>query len=396
MLSEEHSCRQAVTHFASFLIAQGKRPCSTITSSYCRARKRLSEIFLSEAVMKSARWIENETKCFWWHGRSVKLVDGYTLGMADTHANQRAYPQIEKQTPGLGYPIARICCVFSLATGAVIGAAIGPYQGKGSGETSLFRTLFSTLQAGDIVVGDRYYCSYWVIALLGLLKVDFVFRLHSLRKIGTRKKLGKNDWLIQWQRQKYAGEVEWETYQHFAPRISLRLIKINVSQKGYRTRKLYIVTSLLDPNLFCSSQLGELYGLRWSVEGDIRAVKHSMQMDFLRCRTPEMVRKEIWVHLLSYNLVRIFIAQAAGLKGILPRSISFTAALAAFRSAEVFVLFSSVNRNKVRKALLCSLLLHRVANRPGRSEPREIKLRRRRYNYLKKPRKKVAANAMRN
>lgn len=387
VLSKDKSCRAAVSRFAAYLSAQGKKSCSTLNSSYCRARSHLCESTLAQLVRTTGQELEKHSKAWHWKGRPVKMVDGCTVTMADTKANQKEYPQIPQQKPGLGFPIIRLCAVLSLASGAVLDLAMGPYSGKGTGETSLFRSLFNNLNKGDVILGDRYFCSYWIIALLMQLEIDCVFRLHQLRQNKKRFRLSQGDWLIQWQKPDRASWLEKALYKLIIPNLKLRLVRINVSHRGYRTQRLWVVTTLLDNKQFSRQDIAELYGYRWQIELDIRNIKQSIQMDFIRCKSPEMVRKEVWIHLLAYNLIRKIMAQAAERKLIKPREISFTATvqlIGAFNS--MFLLIDVEKIETLYEKMLVTIATHHLPKRPGRSEPRKLKRTKDHYPVMKLPR----------
>ena len=187
-MSEDHSCREAVARLMAFRIANGQRSCSPDTNPYCRARKRLPEKLFQLLVQKVGKWLQQSVPEQWlFHGRRVKSVDGSTVSMPDTPENQRAYPQPKSQKPGVGFPIARLVVVFCVASGAALEMAIGPYKGKQTGENTLFRTLWDSLEGDDILLADRYYCAYADIALLKKRDVDIVFRKHQKRHSDFRR-----------------------------------------------------------------------------------------------------------------------------------------------------------------------------------------------------------------
>ena len=204
LFKEEHrSCAAAVARVVVLFVALGKDPPADGTSAYCRARAKLSETVLQRLVRDVADGCEDQVPHAWlWHGRHVKLVDGSTVSMPDSEANQECYPQHGTQKKGLGLPIARLIVVLSLATAMVSDMAVGPYQGKETGETALFREVMSHLNPGEVVLADRYFCSYFMICLLIALKLDVVVRLHQKRTADFRRgrRLGKGDHLVVWTR----------------------------------------------------------------------------------------------------------------------------------------------------------------------------------------------------
>ena len=315
---EQRSCVAAVARVITLLVASGLKACSEDTGAYCRARAKLSETVLDRLTTDVARDCEAQLPKKWlWRGRHVHLVDGTTVSMPDTEENQEAYPQHTAQKPGLGFPIARLVVVLSLSTAMVSGMAMGSYAGKETGETALFRELIGSMSKGDVLLADRYYCSYFMVALLREAGIDIAVRLHQLREANfcRGRRLGKGDHVVTWPRPVKPSWMDEETYSRMPKSIEVREVKVRVEQKGFRVESLIVVTSLLDANEDTADDIAELYHKRWLVELDIRAIKINVGMDVLRCKSPEMVRKEIWTCLLAYNLIRRTMLQAASAKG---------------------------------------------------------------------------------
>jgi hypothetical protein len=394
---EQRSCAAAVSRVVVLMIALG-RDISDNTGAYCRARAKLPEVVIRRLALDVADGCERAVAEHWlWHGRHVHLVDGTTVSMPDTEANQAAYPQPEAQPPGLGFPIARIVVLWSLATAMVSGMAIGPYAGKETGETALLRQLLGRLGPGDILLADRYYCSYFLIALLMVLHVDFVVRLHQRRNVDFRRgrRLGNGDHLARWHRPAKPDWMDQETYDRVPESIELREIEVQVDQPGFRTESLVVVTTLTDAEAYTKADLAELYHRRWLAELDIRAIKVALGMDVLRCKTPEMVRKEIWTCLLAYNLIRRSMLQAADSSGRSPRQLSFTAAMQKIAAGWITVLFfDEATGALLIDAHLSDLPGHKVGHRPNRVEPRAIKRRPKPHKLLTQPRQ-AARQALR-
>jgi hypothetical protein len=395
VLSKDHSCVTAVARFLAYRTRLGLAPCSAGTSSYCKARQRLPENLLSSLLRQTGRDLHEQAPEAWlWHGRAVKIVDGSGIAMADTAANQKAYPQPGSQKPGLGFPVARIVVLLSLACGAVLDLAIGPGRGKQTGENALFRSMHGTLQKGDVVLADRYFCSYFEIALLQQQQGDAVMRLHHRRKFDFRQgqRLGREDHVVLWHKPPRPEWMDEATYAALPETLQVREARIRVATPGFRTRRLVVATTLLDALAVPPSELASLYRARWHAELDLRSIKQSMQMDQLRCKTPEMVRKEMYAHLLVYNLIRATMAQAALQHHVLPRLLSFEAArqtLEAFR--ETLQQASAAQMPRVVATLLQALAHHRVGGRPDRYEPRARKRRPKEYPLLKVPRQQARA-----
>lgn len=288
---------------------------------------------------------------------------------------------------GVGFPIARLVGVFSLGTGALLDLAIAPWSGKGTGEHTLLRQLMHVFKKGDVVLGDAYYASFFLIATLINQGVDVVFPIHASRKHDFRKgeRLGKGDHLVQWKKPARPEWMDKATYAEFPNIITVRETKIIDVRPGYRTRTHVMVTTFLNHKEVTPQELGRLYGHRWFVELNLRAVKETMRMDILCGKTPKMVHKEIWAHLLAYNLIRKIMAQAAVVHHRNPREMSFKLAMqmfSAFRQAGIF----SESDEKIYNCFLGAIVYKKVGNRPGRSEPRMVKRRPKAYPRLQKPR----------
>jgi hypothetical protein len=395
---EERSCAAAVARVVVLLVALGKEPPSHDTGTYCRARAKLPEQVIRRLACDMADGCERAVPRRWlWHRRRVKLVDGSTVSMPDTEHNQEIYPQQASQKEGLGFPIARIVVLLSLATAMISDMAIGPYQGKETGETALFRELLDRLDRGDIVLADRYYCSYFMICLLKELGVDFVVRLHQRRTADFRRgqRLGKGDHVVVWKRPQRPDWMDVETYQRMPESIEVREVEVQVSQPGFRVESFVVVTTLVDANKYTKEDLAELYHKRWLAELDIRAIKCTLGMDVLRCKTPEMVHREIWMCLLAYNLIRKTILEASRQEGLNPRQLSFTAAMQqTAASYHVLVLLDDTTAEQLIQTHLSHLASHLVGNRPDRVEPRAVKRRPKPHDLLTKPRDEARADLM--
>jgi putative transposase len=389
------SCAAAVSRVIVLCVALGRRPPSPDTGAYCRARAKLPETVLRRLVYDAAERLEARVPADWlWLGRHVKAGDGTTLMTPDTPENQRAWPQPRTQKPGLGFPILRMMVLFSLATAAVCGVAVGPYKGKGTGEPALLRELFGCFQAGDIFLGDCYFCSYFLLALFLARQVDVVVRQHQRRTTDFRRgqRLGKEDHVVQWQRPARPDWMDEETYAAIPQTLDVREVKVRVAVRGFRAQQLVVVTTLTDAERYPKDEIAALFRQRWHAELDLRNVKISLQMDDLRGRTPEMVRREIWVHWLAYNLIRKIMAQAALAHGTFPRQLSFTAALAAVATSwDHATLAKQDVLTALAQAQFRVIAWHRVADRPDRVEPRAIKRHPKHHAWLRQPRGEARA-----
>lgn len=401
VLSEDHSCRWAVARLIAHRISRGQPPCSAETGAYCQARKRLPEKFFSEVARQTGRALDSHVDPQWlWKERRVYLFDGSSVSMPDTLQNQRAYPQPDTQKPGLGFPLARIAAVFSLSCGAVLDLGICRYAGKGQSEQGMLRNLWDLFFPGDVMLADRMLCSWTELVMLQQRGVDAVCRLSTYRTAdfqrGTR--LGKHDHLIAWPKPGKPRSIDRKTYNSLPDYLMMRETHFQVEQPGFRSRSIIVATTLLDARQYTKSDLARLYLARWNAELDLRNLKQTMHMEILRCKTPELVRKEIWTHILAYNLIRTMIAQAATQHGLDPRSISFKGAIQTLEAFQpVIAILGQHNadfRMYIYQQLLAAIAIHRVADRPDRIEPRLRKRRPKHYGFLRKPRRETKLEMM--
>jgi len=393
-LSPDHSCRAAVKRVAAWMARRGEKLDDEDTGAYCKARARLPESVLSRLMRSLGHRLHDEAPEGWlWCGRRVKVVDGTTLSMPDTPANQRDYPQSSSQKPGLGFPIARMVVLFCLSTGCVLEAAVGKYQGKQTGENALYRRLWDEgLRAGDVSLGDRCYGSYFDIALLCRRGVDGVYRLHQLRVADFRRgrRLGKEDHVVTWSKPARPDWMEPATYDELPATMEVRVVRVHVDRRGFRTRVLDLVTTLLDAEVYTKKDLASLYRRRWDAELHLRSIKVVLELDVLRCKTPELVRKEIWMGLLGYNVIRAAMAEAASAHGRLPHRVSFKGALqTVLACAEALREGTSGQRHWLWEILLESIAHDEVGQRPDRVEPRARKRRPKPYPLLMVPRQEA-------
>lgn len=390
VMNADSSCRAAVARLVAFRVAQGLRPCSSKTGAYCTARKNLPEGFFAWLVRRVGASLAAQVAPEWlWKGREVLVFDGSTVSMPDTPANQAAYPQPRSQKPGVGFPLARIAAVFSLACGAVLDLGLCRYRGKGQSELGLLRQLWHNFKAGSILLADRYICSYFEIALLLRRGVDSVTRMHQQRKVDFRRghHLGPEDHCVEWVKPRRPEWMDQATYDSLPATMTMREVRVRVQRPGFRVKTLIVATTLLDAEIYSRDDLIGLYGARWHAELDLRSLKETMHMDVLRCQTPELVRKEIWTHLLAYNLIRTVMAQAAARDGILPRTISFKGTVQTLQAFQPMLQQATEAQIGVFCCrMLDALVGHRVGERPNRHEPRARKRRPKHYPLLMVPR----------
>ena len=381
VLGADHSCQDAVARGLSARVALGQPPCSLNTGPYCKARSRLPLSLLTRLAREVGHRLCTGQPTAWrWRSRDVKLIDGTTVSMPDTSANQARFPQSRGQKPGLGFPMARLVAIVSLSAGAVLEWAMDACEGKKTGETALLWRLMPHLQRGDVVIADGYYCGYFMIAMLVTLGVDLIMPQHHLRITDFRrgKQLGVRDHVVTWIRPKRPDWMDEATYTRMPETLTMR-----EARAGGRT----LITTLTDARAVSKQELAQLYRYRWHVELDLRAIKTVMQMDILRCKTPAMVEKEIAAHLLAYNLVRAVMAQAADVANLLPRQLSFKAALQLLNAFEMNLRHCPRQRLARRHApLIAGIASCRLRHRPGRVEPRVVKRRPKQHWLLTKPR----------
>ena len=376
-LEADASCQKAVNGWAAQRAADGLGACSVRTGGYCRARQRLPLEMVSALTRHTGRLLSQKARTHWlWRGRTVKLVDGTGLSMPDTPENQAVYPQPSTQASGVGFPLARLVMVICLATGAALDAAIGPHQGKGSGELGLVRQVLGSLHPGDVMLADALYCNYFLIASLMATGVDVLFEQNGSRTTDFRRgqSLGTRDHIVRWP--KPATRPQWMTHEQYenAPdEIVLRECKV-----GHQV----LVTTLLDHRRVSKDDLRQLYARRWNVELDLRNLKTTTGMDVLRCQTPQMNDKQLWVHLLAYNVIRLLMAQAASNADVDPRNLSFKHTVQLWTQWVACGLSATHDSGR----LFALIAQCQVGNRPGRIEPRMRKRRPKPYPWLKTPR----------
>jgi Transposase DDE domain len=376
VLSDDHSCRDAVTRIIAHGAASGLATCSPNTASYCNARGRLPTGVLCTLAKRTARELQAATAEGWkWNGRDVFIADGSHVSMPDTPENQAAYPQPPAQQPGLGFPLARVVVLLSLATGACHDLALAPYEGKGTGETTLLRAMYGALRPGDVLLADSLFDNYFLVCELRRRGIDVVVRA-QYERVGSQVLQGRPDGeILLWRRPNKPRGMTGEQYRQYPEVLLVRQVTVDARDKENRAERFRVVTTILDASID-GARIGDLYERRWEGEVDIRSIKSTMPMDVLRCKTPEMVEKEIWAHLLAYNLLRTVMAVAAGAHGLEPRQVSFKGAK---QAVTAFAPKLEAARPRSRPALIDALLAviayHRVGDRPGRWEPRARKRR---------------------
>ena len=396
VLDKDKSCKNALSRLISYLVASGQPVPSTDTGGYCKARKRLPERLLLRFVRQTGKQshAQSETE-FLWCGRRVAVFDGSSMTMADTSKNQKKYPQPKSQARGCGFPAGRIVCGFSLSTGAVLDAVISSLS---VGEVNLFRQLYVHLQSSDVALGDRIFGTFADICLLFARGVDSAFRVHGARKTDFRKgkRLARWDHIVKWVKPKQCPKgLKKKLFDQLPQQILLREVRFHIPIKGFRTEDVTLVTTLLDPKVYTRANLAELYRLRWHAEIDLKHLKTTMQMEHLPSKTPSMVRKDFYVHLLAYNLIRTVQLEASRQHSVDPLALSFQATIQHLSSFTCLLAHATEEQRAYEYEQLIYLVsTEKLPFRPNRVEPRAVKRRPKAYPRLTKPRKQLKRKLM--
>lgn len=386
-LSQDKSLNETVSRILAHRVTVGLPACSASSASYSNARARFPESVMVRMAKEIGRKVHNSAPAEWrWHGRQVFLADGTGFTMPDTAENQLAFPQVDSSRKGLGFPIMRAVALVSLSTGAVMDIAFGRYAGKGQGEISLFGRLLGNLSRGDIVVADRYYPTYGIVGTLKGKGVDLVSISHHARVVDFTQGqvLGPKDHIVEWKKPQHRNGMDSQEYRDLPDTMLVREFAIEIDGRDGGKEQAIIVTTMIDPTI-PQKEISDLYWRRWNCELDIRSIKHSLHMDILRCKTPEMVRKEIWCHLLAYNLLRGTMVESAKRNDIMPRQLSVKGTMQAVESFTP-AMMAIDGSDTIYDAFLTTVSSHRVGNRPGRLEPRFKKSRPVWKHYMTIPR----------
>lgn len=380
VLDADGGCREVVRKIQAHAVAKGWSMPSSSTSGYCQARAKLDESMLADIATQTGARLDRLGRTDRWKQRRVIVVDGTGVSMPDTRANQAQWPQSASQKPACGFPQARICACFCLATGAVLSHRIGHRKQQ---ELPLLRDQWDTFQAGDILLGDKGFCSYYDVWQLNRRGVDSVFTLARRTPVthGRAKAvLGDNDLLIEWPKPKWNPRLSYSrsTWEAMPASLTLRQIRVEITTPGFRTRGFHLITTLTDAHAYSAAELADLYYRRWDVELFFRDLKTTMGMDILRCRTPAGVRSEIRMHWIVYNALRLLMWAATCETAESSRQLSFKATLQALRQWRPEC---GDNRSLIR-----AIANARLNSRPGRREPRCVKRRPKPFALLTAPR----------
>lgn len=375
------SCRWALARLQADAVAKGRRPPDDSTSAYCQARTALPLAWLQALFAALARWFKPRTKGHWL-GRIVRVIDGTGFSMPDTPENLKRWPYAAKQKPGCGFPTGKLVGLFCLHSGRLLAFVEGAWKDN---DQPLARRLLPWLKAGEVLLADRGFCGWYLLALLQAMKVDFVIRLHQCRKVRSRR---HRSWFEVWQRPRQPPRgIEKRAWKKQPQELSVRLVSFQVHARGFRTKSVIVVTSLLDEKAFPDSAIAALYGYRWQVELHFRQIKINLLLDILRCLKPAMIERELWMHALAYNLVRALLLEAALTHDVALARLSFKGALDALQAWADRALRSPRHRGLARRTLLARIAYDQVPLRPDRSEPRARKRRPKTYPPLNRPRR---------
>jgi hypothetical protein len=292
----------------------------------------------------------------------------------------------------------KLVVLFSLSSGAILNVMLGSLRHH---DLRLLRGLWEQLKKGDILLGDRAFGEYTTLAGLPARGVDVVARLHSRRKVDFRKarRLGQGDGLFLWTKGYQQSEIlsakEWAL---LPAQITVRILRFTATIRGFRGRRITLVTTLLDPKLYPTQELVGLYARRWRLELCLRDLKTTMGMEQLRTKSPDMAEKELLAYLIAHNLIRCVIAQAVALHQVDLERVSFKGSVDALRQYSDAI--AQARNRKMRRQLWEDLLLNLardlVPYRPNRTEPHAVKRRPKPYPLLNKPRRKFKEIAHRN
>jgi hypothetical protein len=388
------SCREAVALTLGQEAAAGWDPESLPSddpSAYCQARRRLPLEVLRSGVRQIGRRLRDEVAAALnWCGRRVWLVDGTSCSMSDTPELQEVFTQPKGQAKGCGFPVAKVVALFCWASGAVLEAVIGPWR---MSELALWRTLWKHLSPGEIVLGDRFYCTFYDIVGVMRRGCDAVFRLHAKRPADLRRgrRLGHKDRLVTWERPTWTSRprgMDLRTWLSLPETLTVRLIRFSVGIPGFRSESITVATTLLDPAAYPAETIAALYRDRWLIELRFRDIKITLGMDVLRGKSADVVQKEIFMHLMAYNLIRALMWQASVRHGSPLHRLSFAGTVDRLNALAPYLwLFEGSEHAERLYALLLRLIAHdRLPERPNRIEPRAVKRRPKEYPRLNRPR----------
>jgi hypothetical protein len=385
VLSRGSACREAVRRVQAWCVATRQPPPDESTSAYCQARARLSLETLWQAHEQLGGWIERHTREAWrWCGRSVKVLDGCGISMPDTNENRARWPYAGGQKAGCGFPTAQLVGLFCLATGRLVRFALDSWKAH---EIPLARQLVGWIEPGEIVLTDRGFCGWGLIALLQRKQVDVVMRAHQARKLKGRR--------MTWAKPQRPETWTKSLWHELPSELVVRIVRFRVTVPGFRTEDVVLVTTLLDETAYPDEAIAALYRRRWAVELCFRDIKTTLGLDVLRCRTPELVEKEVWLQAMAYNLVRALMLEAAWAHGVELDRLSFKGTVDTLRQWTPLFAPAMFAFRRARQELLRIIAADQVPDRPNRSEPRVRKRRPKSYQMLTRPRHEMVVSPSR-
>ena len=383
VLEDDGSCRRATAKVLVKKLVAGKRACSASNASYCRARARLPIEFFEKICSKlflNLESIKERDKWAWKHG-IVKVVDGSGFSVADTSENLKKFSRqnsYKKKQLKTGFPRGRFLGVFCLATGGLVSLKITDWKGKGTGELSLLRKLWGSFRRGETLLGDSIFSNFFVVEKALSLGVHLVAEFPKSRAKNLKQKRRDQKFIL-----KKGNRPKWldlNGFKQLSNVIEVRIIKINVSPNGFRARNKWILTT--HPDHVAVEDIKDLYRQRWNVELNYKSIKTVLGLDHIPVKTPEMVEKHIWVHLIAYNILRIRMAEAGMIGGKQPTKLSFRA------TQQITLEVCSASLGSASDSIINLFILqHLVGQRPDRYEPRAKKTRPKTFPYLSEARK---------
>jgi hypothetical protein len=390
ILNADGGCSEVVRKFHAFAASHAMTLPSASTSAYCQARQKLEESDLESILAHTSKPLTQRDVDHVLQNRRVVVVDGTGISMPDTPKNQQVWPQTRQQKPGCGFPQAFICACFNLQTGTLLSYELGT---KKSHELPMLRQQWGTFNPGDIFLGDKGFCSYYDVFKLADKGVDSVITLAKRKRVTSKDAdhiLGEDDLLIHWPKPKWTKHLSYskDEWQALPEKLVLRQIKVSVKEPGFRTQSFHIITTLTDSSTYSAKAIADLYFRRWDIELFFRDIKTTMGMDILRCKSPSMIRKELLMHFIVYNCLRLLMLKAADKVDVPVRMISFKASVQALRQWEPLLKSELSSQEQTRLlSLLCDSIAASVVHlRPGRREPRCRKRRPKNYQLMTKPR----------
>jgi len=389
MLNHNASCREVVRQVQALCALQGGPAVDEDTAGYCQARARLPRLLLEKALAASAHTARQRAPALsLLGGRPLKVVDGSSLRLPDTPANQKRFPQPPNQKRGGGFPVMKLVVLFCLTSGVLLARATGTLW---ESEARLFHRLLATLKPGDIVVGDRGFGNFVIMALLAGAGVDFIGRVPTnVRHVDWRRgrRLGHQDRLVCWHKGPRQGHwLSAAAWAALPMLMEVRILRTQVRQRGFRSREVTLVTTLRDAQLYPTEELLAAYARRWRLELCLNDLKTTLGLETLKCLSPAMAEKELLMGLIAHNLLRCVMAEAAQTHAAPLERIRFKGALDALRQFNHALCQTRCAHRKKElwAARLLALTRDLVPERPGRREPRAVK-RRPKYDLLSRPR----------